>query len=151
MAKAVEKGVKSPEFAAWSVECMEQNVTYFERDLAPVKKRANAWALGHVEGLINPMPLYQRGDACSGSIEKMSEWPVVKQFRKENPTLFAALTVDRAPMVKKSREQWVVEAEKALENNTTTFAMLTINDVLDKEGLVAQLEARGYKVEISAE
>lgn len=151
MAKAIEKGVKSPEFAAWSVECMTQLVTWFERDLGPVKRRANAWARGHVEGLINPLPLYQRGDACSMSMERVKEWPVAKQLRKDNPQLFAALTVDRAPLVKQSREQWVAAAEKALENNTTTFAMLTINDVLDKDGLVAQLEAKGYKVEISAE
>lgn len=151
MTKAMEKGVKSPEFAAWGVECMTQMVTYFERDLTPVKARANAWALGRIEGLINPMPLYQRGDSCSGSMEMVSQWPAAKQLREENPKLFAALTADRAPLVKQSRERWVAAAEKALENNTTTFSMLPIEDVLDKEGLVAQLEAKGYKVEISAE
>jgi hypothetical protein len=47
----------------------------FERDLTPVKKRANARALGHVEGLINPMPVYQRGDACSGSMAMVRARP----------------------------------------------------------------------------
>ncbi len=149
--KATEKVLASPEFAAWSVQCLEHVITYFERDLEPVKKRANAWALGRIEGLINPTPLFNGNDACSNTAMMRNEWPAVKQLREEHPKLYAALTPDMVALKKQSRERWVAAAENALESNTTTFAMLTINDGLDKGGLVAQLEARGYKVEISAE
>jgi flavin-binding protein dodecin len=81
----------------------------------------------------------------------MGEWPAFQKLRRENPKLFAGLTPDLPSLMKQARERWLVAAEKALERNTTTFSMLTINDVLDKDGLVAQLEAKGYKVEISAE
>jgi hypothetical protein len=51
----------------------------------------------------------------------------------------------------RSGQKWLSAAEEALSRNTTTFAMLPVNEVLDPDGLVAQLEARGYSVEISAE
>jgi flavin-binding protein dodecin len=51
----------------------------------------------------------------------------------------------------KSRQKWLSAAEEALSRNTTTFAVLPVNEVLESDGLIAQLEARGYSVEISAE
>jgi hypothetical protein len=151
LARATEKVLASPEFAQWSVACLAHVITYFERDLEPVKKRANAWAMGRIEGLINPTPLFNGSDVCSDTEMLKNEWPALRQLREEHPKLFAALTPDVAALKKQSRERWLAAAEKALERNTTTFGMLTINDVLDKDGLVAQLEAKGYKVEISAE
>jgi flavin-binding protein dodecin len=52
--------------------------------------------------------------------------------------------------VRISKELWLAAAEKALVRNTNTFSVLHINDILDQRGLVSQLQANGYKVEISS-
>jgi hypothetical protein len=142
----------SADFIAWSTGCLERAISYFENDLAPVKKRANAWAQGHADDLVSPTPLFDRSEACSNppfSLALESSAAMVK-LRKDNPALAAYLVEDPAPREAISRQKWLTAAEAALGRNTTTFALLPVNDVLDQDGLVAQLQAKGYTVEISA-
>jgi len=42
-------------------------------------------------------------------------------------------------------------AEKALAENTSTFAVLPMNMVLDPKGWLSKLEEKGYSVEYSQE
>ncbi|MBD8625416.1 hypothetical protein IFT64_00540 [Oxalobacteraceae sp. CFBP 8753] len=42
---------------------------------------------------------------------------------------------------------WVANAEAALASNTSSFAVLSMKDILNPKGLVAALAAKGYKVE----
>jgi hypothetical protein len=46
---------------------------------------------------------------------------------------------------------WMAAAEKALANNTSTFAVLPMNMVLDPTGWLSKLEEKGYSVEYSQE
>ena len=41
---------------------------------------------------------------------------------------------------------WLAEAERALAENLSTFAVLDIVELLRENGLLAQLRARGYEV-----
>ena len=45
------------------------------------------------------------------------------------------------------RALWLANAQAALEKNESTFALLSIKDLLDPKGLVAALAAKGYTVE----
>lgn len=149
--RALEEASTSVAFANWEVACFEKVVAYFENDLEPVKRRANAWAQGRADDLIDPAPLHGRSDACSDPPLVPGDSPAMAKLRKENPALTDMLTDDRSEGERISRERWLAAAEAALARNTTTFSMLAVNDILDEGGLVSQLEAKGYTVEISAE
>jgi hypothetical protein len=45
------------------------------------------------------------------------------------------------------QEKWLAAAEKSLEANKSTFAVLQLRDLLDPKGYVAALQAKGYAVE----
>ena len=42
---------------------------------------------------------------------------------------------------------WIAAAERAVEQNASTVAVLPMREILEPAGLVAQLRARGYVVE----
>ena len=50
----------------------------------------------------------------------------------------------------KRRENWLAAAEAALAENASTFAVLGVDDLVSPGGLLAELVAQGYAVEISA-
>jgi hypothetical protein len=45
------------------------------------------------------------------------------------------------------RDAWLAAAEKSLATNGSTFATLPLNEILDPQGYVAALEAKGYAVQ----
>jgi hypothetical protein len=154
LGKVMEEISASPDFQRRQVACFEKIIDYFEKDLEPVKKRANAWARGRVDDLINPTPLYSVTSACADSISAVKDLPglpAVLKLQKEFPEFAVMLTRDRNELMQQSRQRWLAAAEAALEMNASSFGMLNVNDVLDKDGLVEQLRAKGYTVEISAE
>ena len=127
---------------------MEKAVNFFELEFGAAKRRANAWAQGRADGLVNPARLYTESDSCrepplqdifKGNAE-------LERFLSDNP----AFAPDYVAMDEKRRALWLAEAERALQNNTKTFGVLTVDDILGKGSLVAVLEARGYKVEVIA-
>jgi hypothetical protein len=73
------------------------------------------------------------------------------KLRGEAPGLAALLLNDRSEAERTSRDRWIAAAEAALANNTTTFSVLYIGDILDPDGLIARLEAKGYEVSVSSE
>ncbi|HUG72608.1 MAG TPA: TraB/GumN family protein [Steroidobacteraceae bacterium] len=148
---ALEEASTSAAFGSWEAACFEKIVAYFENDLEPVKKRANAWAQGQADDLIDPTPLRGRSDACSKPPVVPEGNPAMAKLRNENPGLVAMLNNDRSDAERISREKWLAAAEAALAGNATTFSMLAVSDILDEGGLVSRLKAKGYSVEISAE
>lgn len=149
--KALEEASTTAAYAKWELACLEKIVAYFEADLERVKKRANAWAQGRTDDLVDPAPLHGQGDACSNPPLLPEDSPAMAKLRKEDPPLAEFLSEDRSESAMISREKWLTAAEAALARNTTTFSMLAVNDILDEGGLVARLEAKGYVVEVSAE
>ncbi len=150
-AKAIEEVSTSEAFASWEVACLEKTLAYFEKDIGVVKKRANAWARGRVDDLIDPAPLQGRGDACNNPPAVPEGSPAMAKLQREAPELSALLLDDRAESERLSRDRWLAAAETALESNTTTFAVLYVNDILDEDGLISRLAAKGYEVSVSAE
>ncbi len=148
VSRAVEKWSLSAEAMRQDIACMEKAVNFFELEFGAAKRRANAWAQGRADGLVNPARLYTESDSCrepplqdifKGNAE-------LERFLSDNP----AFAPDYVAMDEKRRVLWLAEAERALQNNTKTFGVLTVDDILGKGSLVAVLEARGYKVEVIA-
>jgi hypothetical protein len=149
--KILEEVSTSTAFSNWEVACFEKIVAYFESDLTLIKKRANAWAWGNADNLVGPFRLHGRGDACNKPPVIPDDSPAMAKLLQESPSLAATLRDDRSEAERVSREKWLVAAEAALARNTVTFSVLAVSDILDEDGLVLQLKAKGYTVEVSAE
>lgn len=149
--KAMEEAGTTSAFAKWEVTCLDKAVTYFEKDIDLVKRRANAWARGHADGLIDPSPLRGRGDACNDPPALPEDSPAMMSLRKEAPGLAAMLLNDRSEAQLISRDRWAAAAEAAMASNRSTFSTLYIGDIVAEDGLIARLAAKGYDVAVSAE
>ncbi len=49
-------------------------------------------------------------------------------------------------IIHQSEESWLNETQKALEKNRSSFAVLGLHDVIESNGLLSRLAARGYKI-----
>ena len=111
------------------IECFTQEISRIETDLEDMKNRANAWAQGRIDQFRGiPLP-GDVNDACEAMLFDSSEFETLDQLITE---------LDR---------RWLENAERALANNTSTFAMLDIVELLDQDGLLNELRARGYEIE----
>jgi len=108
--------------------CFAAQLTRLETDLDAMKSRANAWAQGYVDEFRGiPLPGAE-DDACVLLIYESSEFETLDALRGE------------------LERRWLAEAERALADNASTFAVLDIVELLRENGLLAQLRARGYEV-----
>ena len=109
--------------------CLERRITFFERDLPVAKKQANGWALGRLDDLYATAAL-REPDPCFHVPDELKD--------------------EAAQAAVKRRENWLAAAEAALAENASTFAVLGVDDLVEPGGLLAELVAKGYAVEISA-
>ena len=49
-------------------------------------------------------------------------------------------------LIRQSEEAWLSATQKALENNLSSFAVLGLHDVIESDGLLNRLAARGFKL-----
>ena len=145
---AMKEVTATPAYAKAELACFEIVLAYFEKDLEPVKRRANAWAQGRVDDLVDPAPLYDELADCMDPFSANADLPAMQKLVEDHPGLASP---DMVEMRKLSRQKWLDAAENALSRNAMTFSMLAVNDIVDRAGLVAQLEAKGYKVEVFSE
>ena len=110
------------------LECFAEQLRRVESELEAMKSRANAWAQGFVAEFRGiPLP-GDDDDACVLLLVESSEFETIEQIRAELDA------------------RWLAAADQALAVNTSTFAMLDIVELLREDGLLAQLESRGYEV-----
>jgi hypothetical protein len=111
--------------------CFTKTLARFEGDIDAMRSRANAWANGNTAE-ISSLDYAEREDACN---EAVLNSPAAKKH----------------PAFQNLRERrlaaWLKAAEKALDNNTSTVAMLTMSDILGPKSYLAVLQAKGYTVE----
>lgn len=108
--------------------CFEQQVRHMEEDLEPMKRRANAWAQGDIDAFRDEPLVGEESNACIDLVLGSSE---------------QSLLVDAEATLK---QKWLDAAEAALAKNTSTFAILDINELLRADGYLAALRERGYDV-----
>jgi hypothetical protein len=113
---------------AQEIACFEWQLSRMETDLEAMKSRANSWALGYIDEF-RGIPL-SRGeeDPCFNLLLTSSETGTI------------------ADVLAQRQQTWLDAAESALANNASTFAVLRINELIDDNGLLAQLKAKGYTV-----
>jgi hypothetical protein len=114
------------------LECFGRTLDRVENDLGTLRARANAWAVGDIEGL-RALP-FTESTACRDAFRSIQ---AVRQ---------------RAGDIKERMDaEWLGEAERALSGNRVTLALLPMRELLSDDGLASVLEARGYVVEAPGE
>ncbi|WP_083491312.1 TraB/GumN family protein [Stenotrophomonas terrae] len=111
--------------------CLERTVALIEHDLPTLVERANAWAVGDIEAL-RRSPYEDAGSAC---MQAVTESGFVRNR-------------GYGDLRARVRQHWLSIAEAALQRNEETFAMLPVDRLLETDGYLAQLQARGYEVEL---
>ena len=111
------------------VQCFRNVLDRLELDVANAAERANAWASGDIAELTR---LFRRGDVmtCFDAIAKTEA--------------ARSLGLDNASA--RSQALWLQSAEAALAANPTSFATLPVAELLQANGLLARLQAKGYAV-----
>lgn len=105
--------------------CVEASLATIERDLPRLVERAQAWATGNVE-----------------RIEALHEPPEVDSCR-------AALDEGAGPneLIALVRRTWLDGMEKYLRGGGVTVAVVNIDMLLEKGGLLDGLRAKGYEID----
>lgn len=112
------------------LDCFTMTMNRLDADLKNMRERANAWAVGDLETL----SALSTVDPTKTCIESIINSAVMSES-------------GLAEIPARVREAWLAAAEKALAENTNSFAVLPIFLVLDDDGPIAALRARGYTVE----
>lgn len=112
------------------LECFERTLTRLESDVETMKLRGNAWALGDVDAL-RELPYTDQNRACLDAVLEAS-------VAAEHGLADLEARVDAA---------WLDAAEQALAKHRTSFAVLPVAEILDPEGYLETLRARGYAIE----
>ena len=111
--------------------CLAQTMKTLESDIAAASARANAWAKGDMDEM-RKLDFSSREAACFGSLINSAAFDAEPEFKH---------------MKLRANAKWIASAEKALEANLSTFAMMPIDDILDPKGVIAALAAKGFQVE----
>ena len=138
--KASEIKTRIKEFSRESlpdVDCLAQSLDYTEalsrRDIEAA--RAHAWATADLEALEQLPALPNPGLTCVMAI-------MSSQVAKE------LLPGDIPEQV---QARWIAEAERALRDNETTFAIVPLAKLMRADGYAARLRAKGYVVDAPAD
>ncbi len=110
--------------------CLEATLDAIEQLLPRMITNGNAWATGDLEK-VRFHQLSRRNTTCTdvfSNAEFSRKWGI--------PDIRPSL-----------RNEWLKVAEGSLAANTTTFAVLPLEDIVGPEGYAARLQALGYEVQ----
>jgi uncharacterized protein YbaP (TraB family) len=111
--------------AATERTCVEASLTTIESGLPRLVDRAQAWAVGNVERIEN-LPELKDVDACRTALDAGK----------------GALDV-----IGRIRQTWLENIEKYLRSAGTTIAVVNLDILLERGGLLDQLRAKGYEID----
>jgi hypothetical protein len=111
------------------VTCLEKTIERIETDLEPMRRRANLWSLGDIDGLL-ALTFPDERVACFNALFSV-------------PRLHDQLEDAGGPL----ESEWLAAADSALTRNESSFAVLPISQLLKPDGWLAKLRARGYLVQ----
>lgn len=124
--KLIQEFIASP---LNDLPCFEQTLERVENDVPRMIASANAWAVGDLNALRN-LTVARTVDACDQAFLQSSIGK--SQGFDDLPQRLDAL--------------WLQTAESALQKNRQTFAVLPMSQVIQADGLLAQLAAKGFVV-----
>lgn len=111
-------------------ECFSRTLDSVEHDLPAMAERANAWSTGDIATL-RRLPDSRFRDACA---EALTEAGFARQ-----------LGISDLPA--KVSATWLATARQALTNDTQALAVMSMDQLLTSDGLLAKLKAEGYTVQ----
>ncbi len=105
--------------------CVEASLTTIEKDLPRLVDRAQAWATGNLEriGSLHEPP---EVDACRAALDEGS---------------------GASDLIATLRRTWLDRMERYLDAGSVTVAVVNIDLLLEKGGLLEKLQARGYTID----
>ena len=110
--------------------CFKTTIERLETDIEVLRARANAWSKGDLSE-IRKLSFANREAACQSAL-------------LSSPALRDGLEMQGAE--KRVRKLWLEAAEHALATYTTSFAMLDLSNVLNRNYVMSDLQAKGYTV-----
>jgi uncharacterized protein YbaP (TraB family) len=111
------------------VACLGSTIAALESDLEPMRRRASLWSLGDVDAL-RRLPAEDQRATCLDAVMAVPE-----------------LRTQVLAVREQLNDKWLIDVAQALAANETTFAVLPIAQLLEPDGWVARLRARGYTVD----
>ena len=111
--------------AATERTCVEASLTTLESGLPRLVERAQAWSSGNVERIEN-LPELKEVDACRNALDAGQG------------------AVD---VIGRIRQTWMENIERYLHSAGTTIAVVNLDLLLERGGLLEQLRAKGYEID----
>ena len=115
-----------------TVPCLEMMVQIVEDGGSGLRRLANAWSVGDIAELRRLVPLY-----ALQPTHQESRCTVALYGGEQRANEFVA----------RRTEAWLSAAERALRENKSTMAVVSIAELFAPDGYLAGLRARGYKVD----
>ncbi len=112
-------------------DCFAKTLDHLEGDIAVMRARANAWAVGDLDGL-RALPMSDQMAACRDAVVASG----------------VAQELGAATLPARLEDAWVAAAGKALEANRVSFALLPMSSLLGKDNYLARLQAQGDRVDL---
>ena len=114
-----------------TVPCLEMLVKMVEDGGSGLRRLANAWSVGDIEALRKLVPLY-----ALQPDHHESKCSVALYGGEQRANEFVA----------RRTEAWLRTAERALRDNKSTMAVVSMAELIAPDGYLADLRARGYAV-----
>jgi len=114
-----------------TVPCLEMMVRLVEDGGTGLRRLANAWSVGDIDALRLLVPVY-----------------ALQPDHHENKCSVALYGGEQRAneFVARRTEVWLGEAERALRDNESTMAVVSMAELFAPDGYLAGLRARGYQV-----
>lgn len=107
------------------IACTEAVLGRLESDLATSRQRAEAWAVGDVQGLRRSAAT-RAADTCLDTLNSSARM---------------------SALLREFEASWLGVVARSLERNPVTLAIADVDALLRPDGLLAQLRARGYVID----
>jgi uncharacterized protein YbaP (TraB family) len=111
--------------------CFAKTVERLESDIDAMRVRANAWSVGDMSKIAS-LDFADREEACKDAVFNNDAFKSIEKLKQAEQSI---------------RTAWLANVERALEANETTFAVLSLRHLLGQKSYLADLQAKGYKVE----
>ncbi len=105
--------------------CVEASLSTIESGLPRLIERAAAWANGNMERL-EQLPQPEQIDACRAAVDSGA---------------------GAADLIVRMRQSWLTAMDGYLQHDGTTVAVVNLDLLLERRGLLDQLRAKGYEIE----
>lgn len=106
------------------ISCLNETLDMIESDLSGAQERAHIWAHGNM-GELYSSRFTERERACNFALNGSG---IVQEVFNQ------------------SYDLWILNAEKALEDNEITFGILPMKMLIDRDGLLERLRDKGYEI-----